>query len=101
MVELSWSVPNVTNGILLYYTVVYTNNTDTLIVVHDNGTFSDIITNLNEDTFYSFMIYANTSAGVGRNSTYTIITFQNREFLIIQALLNQACWPKASVHLVS
>ena len=80
MVELSWSVPNVTNGILLYYTVVYTNNTDTLIVVYGNRTFSDVITNLNEDTFYSFMIYANTSAGGGPNSADSIVTFQDRKY---------------------
>ena len=79
MVELSWSVPNVTNGILLYYSVVFTNSTDTLIMIYDYKTFSNIITDLNEDTFYSFVIYANTSAGNGANSSDSVVTFEDRK----------------------
>ena len=63
---------------------MYTNNTDTLIVVYDNGTFNDNITNLNEDTLYSFVVYANTSAGIGPNSTESIVTFQNCEYFYIK-----------------
>jgi len=79
MIQLSWSAPNVTNGILLYYTVVYSNTTHTLIMVYGNDTFSDIIQYLNEDTNYSFVIYANTSAGAGPNTTDSARTFEDRE----------------------
>ena len=79
MVELLWNAPDVTNGILLYYTVVYYNNTDTLTVVYNNDTFNDTITDLNEDTLYSFVIYANTSAGAGPNATDFATTLEDRE----------------------
>ena len=79
MVELSWGAPNITNGILLYYTVEFYNDTDTLTEVYDNDTFNDIITGLNEDTLYSFAIYANTSAGEGDNATDIAVTFEDRE----------------------
>ena len=83
MVQLSWSVPNATNGILLFYTVVYYNTTDNFTMVYGNGTFSDTITGLNEDTFYSFVIYANTSAGAGDSATDSDVTFEDRELNLI------------------
>ena len=79
MVELSWGLPNIINGILLYYTVEFYNDTNTLTEVYSNVTFDDIITGLNEDTLYSFVIYANTSAGKGDNATDTALTFEDRE----------------------
>ena len=79
MVELSWSPPNIINGILLYYTVKIYNDTDTLTVVYSNVTFDDIITGLNENTLYSFVIHANTSAGNGDNATDAAVTFEDRE----------------------
>ena len=79
MMTLSWNEPDVTNGVLLYYTVVYYNTIDTLTMVYDNTTFGDTITGLNEDTSYSFVIYANTSAGAGPNNTDFDATFEDRE----------------------
>ena len=79
MVQLSWNVPDVTNGILLYYTIVYYNSTDTLLLVYNNETFSDTITDLNENTLYSFVIYANTSVGTGPNATDAAVTFEDRK----------------------
>ena len=79
MIQLSWSAPNIINGILLYYTVVYSNTTHTVIIVYGNDTFSDIIQYLNEDTLYSFVIYANTSAGAGPNATDSATTFEDCE----------------------
>ena len=76
-IEIFWNAPDVTNGILLYYTVVYYNSTDTLMVVYNNETFNDTITDLNEDTLYSFVIYANTSAGAGPNATDSAVTFED------------------------
>ena len=79
IVELSWHVPDVTNGILLYYSIVYYNSTDTFMVVYNNETFSVTISNLNEDTLYSFVIYANTSVGAGPNATDAAVTFEDRK----------------------
>ena len=77
--EILWNAPDVTNGILLYYTVVYSNSTDTLMVVYNNEAFNETIIDLNEDTLYSFIIYANTSAGAGPNATDFAVTFEDRE----------------------
>lgn len=90
MIELSWNVPNVTNGIILSYTVIYINATDMLIMVYDNNTFNANITDLNEDTSYSFMIYANTSAGAGPDATDSAITFEDRECNIIHIVSDYA-----------
>ena len=79
VVNLSWNVPDVTNGILLYYTIVYHNATDTMTVVHNNETFHITITELNEDTYYTFVIYASTSAGDGPNVTDFAVTLEDRE----------------------
>jgi len=81
-VQLSWAVPDPTNGILLTYTVVYFNSTDTLMVVYDNDTLMDTITDLNEDTDYNFVIYANTSAGAGPNTTDLARTFEDRKCIV-------------------
>ena len=64
-VQLSWGVPSVTNGIILYYTVVYSYTADTAEIIYGNSTFQSVITSLNENTVYNFTIYANTSAGAG------------------------------------
>ena len=80
MIELLWNVPDATNGMLLYYTVVYYNSTDTLMVVYNNETFNDTITDLNEDTLYSFVIYATTSVGAGPNATDAAVTYEDREW---------------------
>jgi len=82
-VQLSWDAPNRTNGILLTYTVVYSNNTDTLMMVYGNDTLMDTITDLNEDTDYSFTIYGNTSAGAGPNATDLERTFEDRKYMTV------------------
>ena len=49
------------------------------MMIYGNDTFDDTITDLNEDTLYSFVIYANTSAGAGPNATDSDVTFEDRE----------------------
>ena len=78
-VQLSWNMPDVTNGILTNYTLIYTGNDDTSIIIYDFDTFGATITGLDEDSFYIFVIYANTSAGAGPNSTTSAITLEDRE----------------------
>ena len=76
-VQLSWNMPDVTNGILIHYTLVYTDNVNTSTVTYDNDTFAATVTDLNEDSFYLFAIYANTNAGAGPNSTVSATTFED------------------------
>ena len=68
-------MPDVTNGILIHYTLVYTDNAST--ITYDNDTFAATVTDLNEDSFYLFAIYANTNAGAGPNSTVSATTFED------------------------
>jgi len=76
-IRLSWSTPNVTNGIILGYTIVYSNNIDTFLMTYNDNTFEDTINNLNKYTQYRFVIYANTSAGEGDNATTTVRTLED------------------------
>ena len=77
---MSWNAPNVTNGILLKYTLIYSNTTNTFVAVYNNETFEDTISYLNKYTIYSFAIYANTSAGPGSNATNTIRTLEDGKY---------------------
>ena len=61
------------------YTILYTGNDDTSTIIFDFDTFGYSITGLDEDSFYLFAIYANTSAGAGPNSTTSAVTLEDRE----------------------
>jgi len=76
-VQLSWGVPDVTNGIVQNYTVVYSNGINSFMIVYDNNTFDGTITSLSGDTTYNFVIYANTRAGAGTNATTTLRTSES------------------------
>ena len=79
VVQLSWNMPDVTNGILTNYTLMYTSNADTSTLIFSFDIFGATITGLDQDSFYIFTIYANTSAGAGPNSTISVVTLQDRE----------------------
>ena len=79
VVQLSWNMPDVTNGILTNYTLIYTGNDDTSTIIFNFDTFSATITGLDEDSFYLFIIYANSSAGAGPNSTISVVTLEDRK----------------------
>ena len=79
VVQLSWNMPDVTNGILTNYTLIYAGNNDTSTIIFDIDIFVITITGLDEDSFYLFIIYANTSAGAGPNSNISAVTFEDRE----------------------
>ena len=79
VVKLSWNVPDVTNGNLTSYTILYAGNDDTSTIILDIDTFSYSFTGLDEDYFYLFTIYANTSAGAGPNSTASAVTLEDCE----------------------
>ena len=79
VVQLSWNSPDVTNGVLTKYTLIYASNDDTSTIIFNFDTVGATITNLDEDSFYLFTIYANTSAGAGPNSTISIVTPEDRE----------------------
>jgi len=77
MIRLSWAVPDVTNGILLNFTIIYSNSTNIFVATYDNSTFEDTINNLNKYTEYRFVIFANTSAGAGDTATTTVRTLED------------------------
>ena len=77
MVRVSWNVPNVTNGILLNYTLIFSNGIETSVIRYNNNTFEATINNLNKYTEYRFIIFANTSAGAGDNATDTERTLED------------------------
>ena len=77
MIQLSWNTPSVTNGIIVGYTVIYSNNSNTIVVAYNDSTFEDTINNLNKYTEYRFVIYANTSVGAGDNATTTVRTLED------------------------
>ena len=79
VVQLSWNMPDVTNGILTNYTILYTGNNDTSTIIFDIDTFVATINGLDEDSFYLFIIYANTSAGAGPNSNISAVTLEDRK----------------------
>ena len=79
VVQLSWNVPDITNGILTNYTILYTGNDDTSTIIFDFYTFGYSVTGLDEDSFYFFAIYANTTAGAGPNSTTSAVTLEDRK----------------------
>ena len=70
-------MPDVTNGILIHYTLVYTDNVNTSTITFDNDTFAATVTGLSEGSFYLFAIYANTNTGAGPNSTVSATTFED------------------------
>jgi len=76
-VQLSWGEPSVTNGIILFYTVVYSNTTDTTEIMYSNNISQSIIADLNEDTIYNFTVYASTSAGAGPTVLLVSRTFED------------------------
>ena len=77
MVYVSWSIPNITNGIIVGYTVIYSNNSNTVMITYSHNTFEDTINNLNKYTEYTMVIYANTSVGAGDNATSTVRTLED------------------------
>ena len=78
-VQLSWNMPDVTNGIILSYIVEYTDFAGTSTIVYSRNQFAATVTDLNEDTLYSFSIYSTTSAGAGPNSTVAVVTLEDSE----------------------
>ncbi|XP_065901361.1 phosphatidylinositol phosphatase PTPRQ-like [Dysidea avara] len=77
-IQVSWEAPSVTNGIILNYTVSYSNTTYTSILVFINDVFRIKISQLNEDTWYNFTIYTNTSAGASPYVNTTGKTHEDR-----------------------
>lgn len=85
-VELSWTPPLTTNGVLTSYYIEYQSATGSGI--SDNGEVnrpasitSYIVTGLEENTLYHFTVSAENSAGMGVGSTVSVRTSIDRESL--------------------
>ena len=66
-VHLSWSPPRLPYGVITSYTITYnaTQRVTHVVLIPGNKTTNYIIDNLNEDTNYTFTVYASTRIGAG------------------------------------
>ena len=85
-VELSWTPPLATNGVLISYHIDYQSASGSGI--HPNGQLnlpasvtSHTVTGLGENAFYNFTVSAENSAGRGEGSTVSVQTSIDRESL--------------------
>ena len=85
-VEISWTPPLITNGVLMSYHIEYQSANGSGI--SDNGEInrpasitSYTVTGLEENTLYHFTVSAETSAGRGERSTVSVRTPIARESL--------------------
>lgn len=83
-IYLSWSAPVTTNGILLNYTIISFENGSYLEeFAVGNNTLEVLYYDLEEDTEYSILVYANTSAGRGDSSIANARTFEDcKQYLL-------------------
>ncbi len=85
-VEISWTPPLTTNGVLTSYHIEYQSATGSGIsdngeVNHPASITSYTVTGLEENTLYHFTVSAETSAGRGEGSTVSVRTSIARESL--------------------
>ena len=85
-VQLSWTPPLTTNGVVTSYHIEYQSATGSGIsdngeVNHPASITSYTVTGLEENTLYHFTVSAETSAGRGDGSTVSVRTFIARESL--------------------
>ena len=86
-IQISWDQPDITNGVIRYYTVVYRlndsslatelNSTDTMIVVADLDPFNN----------YVFYVLAFTVASSDPSDNVTAMTEQSGRLMHIKLLL--------------
>ena len=72
-VTLMWSKPQVPNGIITHYELMYTNESNSSGTVQVNTTFY-VVEGLNEFTNYTFMVAAVTIAGSGPSESLIVTT---------------------------
>ena len=66
-VTLSWSRPAIPNGLIIMYTLVYSNSTLSMsqVIPYSENVSDFEVAGLNEFTSYSFAVNASTSVGAG------------------------------------
>ena len=77
-VLLTWSYPHIPYGIIISYTITY-NTSGTVvqsIPIPGNQTTSYTVHGLNEDTVYTFTVYALTRIGAGPSAELTARTHE-------------------------
>ena len=72
-IMLQWLRPTTPNGIIIGYTLVYTN-TSSMQSISLGNVLNHTLENLNEFTNYTFALSAATSAGMGPNATVIEMT---------------------------
>ena len=81
-ITLSWSPPEITNGIIISYSVNVTAGPDIVSANAMTSAPSYLATNLTPFTNYTFRVAAMTSAGIGMSAELIVVTAQDGKMII-------------------
>ena len=73
-VEVTWNSPNITNGILRYYTVVYGSSDDMEMMEVNSSDGTELVSGLHPFTNYTFYVLADTVAPSEPSDNVTVVT---------------------------
>ena len=80
MVEVTWDPPNITNGILRYYTVVYGSSDDMEMMEVNSSNVTVLVSGLDPFTNYTFYVLAVTVAPSEPSDNVTVLTDQGGRY---------------------
>ena len=82
-VEITWDPPNITNGILRYYTVVYGSNDDMEMMEVNSSDVAVLVSGLDPFTNYTFYVLAVTVLGNEASDNVTVLTDEAGTYLTV------------------
>ena len=82
-VEITWDPPNITNGILRYYTVVYGSNDDMEMMEVNSSDVAVLVSGLDPFTNYTFYVLAVTVLGNEASDNVTVLTDEAGTYLAV------------------
>jgi len=85
-VEVTWDPPNITNGILRYYTVVYGSSDDMEMMEVNSSNVTVLVSGLDPFTNYTFYVLAVTIAPSQPSDNVTVVTDEAGRNTIIESL---------------
>ena len=73
-VRVNWNPPDITNGIIRYYTVVYRLNDSSITMELNSTDVTIVVTNLDPFSRYVFYVLAFTVASSDPSENHTVLT---------------------------